>query len=1804
MDYNETQKNSRREFIKKGSLVTISTITLANPLGRLVSDFFEGTVYDEAAEILTCELFRFKDLLHLKFYFFNVDVKKSASSSRLVANGSAPIYLYIELPPQHITEEYLTVEQIPQSRKDFKRQRSFLSNKSWLAFKVNKEGDKNVTVMLDETDLLNWNDKFSLMTMDDVIFDKDNILAEKWRKTVSNWEGGCVEIKGLLKNIIDAYQKKHIEGLVDQTKLYNNGEDLFKNVKGELIPLSTFEVPYKMMLSPINDTKDGRYNFDSNEFLSLYNKKGVHICEVWHNNLKYNLVTGEKTNPRFKIVNYLNASVKDNDKNNGFIVDLLPSPMNRMDLHNLTLYPEKERDVTSKQFEISALGASASLQYSHPDPLNHTLVAWNQEIKYTRDNFASVTHRALDLFTGLKLLVTVLIERTYVDKVTFMKKRYFISFAQKEKEFGFMFPNSDLDNNQTVSRTPFEKIKVVSEGMYFKPMSIPKRKDGIKKEEEIFEGFNADVYAVMKEGSTNPLDPEKYLVFNYIGIDKEGKEHPFLSKMSIVFPESHIIEKGSFKFTDENGTPQILGHGKTVDFKYIGQLDPALLIKEPGAYCDLGVEIKTEDNKKDYEYKRLGVFENATGRNRINESIIQAYDVFTFKTRINDFEQSINGTVSYAKIEELRKKNSTGNSIITASSTAATFETVNFLLFSNLNPHHNGNERPYLKAHPVVPELVRANVIIPQIDQIEGQSMLRQVKFAKDYVEGKENLDISVGANGKYLFFELIKKQTDFFKENYRKAGGMVNPGISITHVSALDNGITYNELHNRVSNPALKKAELISSSTAITSVSIFGEADAQIVGIPMRAIIDVVLSEVDIPEFKFKQDLQDMLEQFQKLRTKFANIPIVHQMQEGYENAKKLYEDTKGEYDKAIALVEQLRETNVFEFVSTLTQQSGLLLTYEFQKEVTVLKNNSEDLITECTKKLKTSGDNLTKLFTEFKAGILNKTFNEAEKKVVEIMTNFEKFSDGTEAYSEEIAVSMIIELLRKNLKDELEKTNSTFFKVWNELSHQFKENEIAYANLKKWNTLIKKVESFSLDYKMELVTYSEQIADSLKKALLAMPEDILGVLVKLFPSIENNPKVFSAFIQVLIQIEMAKNTFQTFEQEIRKLDYQDLEKLMLDYQKKLVTQKDKDDLKKAFDNYASVYKENVKTTQKTVYNRLFEIKKSLQGIKNSYGSTVKQIINDLESYVGMFESVYKTTILLPEYPSNELKNVQAKYNIFEDNIEKFKRNLTVEYENAIDNAKDLLKNLTEYEKHYKSFVKDALQQLKTVIADEEKRLGEMLKEEVQNITHYNEVKMQLNQLKAIYTKLMEPVNLELKYHYSYNKFRRASFAGVIDFIPDRDRTQLTIDVSYATRFQLTSLDPGGLKISNSYHTMSSLTNFKIGLAQIIFVDFSSVSFTSGSDVKDDFTVKIKSVDFGGIMAFVDAFKEYLKSLDNNLVFDLNTSRAQIGYGISLPNVTAGAFNFFNLSLSALLILPFDPKKSLQLQFGFGNDLNKFGITVSAIFGGQGYFVLIAEPKRGIIGLIIVLEFGAIFNLNLTVASGTAYLVGGIYIRRQKNESGRDLVECRAYILAVGRLRIVGLFSASLTFYVGLHGDGHILRGVATVTASKRFSRFFEISVGVSYEKIIKGAKRDEIEDPEQSLFLHTLDVFSAEPGDKGLAPISIKQQLNLTADELRSRLKIEKNDSGTYSIKEVITESNFLNTIGFFKSDESRGKNYLPGNMELELKDVKREFFIVIINGGKTYLCPATFVSHPEITNRTPMDSVSVEEYYASYF
>ncbi len=1845
-DHENDNGQSRRKFIKTGSLVTIGTIALGGPISKIISEFFEGAA-SSTNDLLTCELFRFRDMLHLKYYFFNVNAEDSASQGKLIThNGMSetPIYLYVELPPQHISQEFLEIERTPKFRKDFKKMRSYLAGKSWLAFKVNQVDKKNVEVKLDGTDLLDWNNKFSLITLDDVLFVKDPTSANhaaNWRIKPSDLDAQCEAITNLVLNIISVYKEKHktSESEHNRLELYNSGSDFFETKDGTGfnysekepnkigIPLSTFEVPYKMMLSPINDTDPGRYVFDSNVLQSLYTKKGVHISEIWHNNLKYAKITGEKTDPRFKIVNYLNAHIDDHDKVDDVIVKLLPAPINRMDLHNLTLLPEKERDVTSKQFEISALGISASLNYSHPDPLHHSLVAWNQEIKYAWDNFASVTYRAIDLFTGFKVLVTVLIERTYVDKVSFMRKRYFVSFAEREKVYGYKFQKPfderdetpdqkkrreewEKEQKATVSRTPFEKIIALSEGAYFKPVCLPKLKDKLNDDEEEFipDQFTNYVNTVLKEGTNNPLIPENNLSFKYIGIDKEGKEHTFTSKMSIVFSERYTITKGKFKYVDEYGQSKEKTSGE-VDFKYIGQLDPALIVKGTG--CDIGVDVKPDEGERLYEFSRTEVFDNLIDRDKIKESISQARRIFTFKSeklaidRIKQFEQVVKGSLTYAKIDGLRIKNGSANSIITATSTATTFETNNLFLFSELNDGHDPKDRPYLKMHPLVPDLFQANVIIPQIDQIEGQSMLREVEFAKDYVDGYRDLDIPFDENNKYLFFQLRKKQTDFFKDNFRKAGGMVDPGISITHVSALDKGISYNDLHNRIGEQSQsnKNLKAVSSATAISSVSIFGEADAQIVGIPLRAIIDVFLSEADIPVFKFKQDLDDALNQFEKLKREFANLTgILGDLQAQYEATKRQYEDAKAQYEKAVALVEQLRKMSLYEWVETLVQQKELIYACGFHHQAieAFYKVETAALIAECTKNLKINAVALTSLFEDFRKAVMDKPLADAEKKAAEIIKNFE-------GYSEEVVAVLIVEFIKQNktLNNELRNISdpSPFLKAWKEVSKQFTEDTRLYQNLRKWDNYIKTIENLSQQYQKELTKIGEKAQEGINRALYALPEQ-LAKLINKIPGIDIVGKEnVATFVKVLIEIETAKNTLGMFETEMRKLNYQGLEKLIFEYRSKFCLPKDIAKLETEFLTYSESFKANVIQTQTALNNQFKTVKDTLTSLKNQCADPVKDVITKFEDYAQKINE-YQAYILLPEYDSSELNTVQDALNVFEKSANDFKKKLDQEYLDTVVKARGLQLDFSKYENQYKSFVTDALKQLKAEIDKKEQEI----KAALSDIETYNNALQEFNQLKLIYARLSQPVNMELNYNYSYNKFRRASFAGVIDFIPNKNKTQLTVDVSYATQFQLTDLNPDGLKVTNSYHTKSSLSDFKIGLAQIIFVDFASVSFISGSDVKDDFMVKIRSVDFGGIMTFVDAFKEYLKSLDNNLVFDLNTTRAQIGYGISLPSITAGAFNFFNLSLSALLVLPFDPKKSLQMQFGFGNELNKFGITVSGIFGGQGYFILIAEPKRGIIALVIVLEFGAIFNLNLGVASGTAYLVGGIYIRREKLSSGRDLIECHAYILAVGRLRIVGLFSASLTFYVGLHGDGHILKGVATVTASKRFSRFFEISVSVSYEKILKGAKRDEVKQPNQdNLFLHTHDIYKAAENEVLSSSESLDSFDKITADDLRSGLTMLNDGNGGYNIS--LNDSGKSMNSGALqlvkvKKTISQLRGMYPES-KLKLMGVKGTFYIVLTKGSDKFYLPATAVKDdPSNKTKAPMDSVSVEEYYASYY
>jgi hypothetical protein len=215
-----------------------------------------------------------------------------------------------------------------------------------------------------------------------------------------------------------------------------------------------------------------------------------------------------------------------------------------------------------------------------------------------------------------------------------------------------------------------------------------------------------------------------------------------------------------------------------------------------------------------------------------------------------------------------------------------------------------------LKEFPLVPRLVYSNVVISQINQIEGKNVYRKVEFAEDYIDHQLEIDLPNPNNKVKLLFKLKDRPQNFFSKNYKSAGAMVNPGIDITHISILDQGIIYNQTHNK--ELALPKNTGITSAKTFSSASIFQNLDAKILGIPLIAIIEDVLPVADLPVFSYLKDAQDKVNQIKS---------IVESYQAEFEGYKEIYDTNVA---RIIKLKDDLKK---FERIVKLTSKDPLMV-------------------------------------------------------------------------------------------------------------------------------------------------------------------------------------------------------------------------------------------------------------------------------------------------------------------------------------------------------------------------------------------------------------------------------------------------------------------------------------------------------------------------------------------------------------------------------------------------------------------------------------------------------------------------------------------------------------------------------------------------------------------------------------------------------------------------------------------------------------------------------------------------------------
>ena len=1705
---------SRRNFIKSGSILSIGSVLASDPSVKFLANALGMSVNKFVTESFTCELFRPNDLLHIKFFFINA--RYIENKNRIKKDTDRPLFMYCQIPPQHIGEQ-LTLEfkgrkdaQDLEGANQVKRIKSFLSGHSWLAFKLLDARDEGF--ILNQANLLNWQENFELITLDH--------FAKEHKENYN--ENGVQKVKTTRKDyeLADLITQDH------KFKLQNDALFDNKAINQSNWPLTTFEVPYKLFLSPIahpnqkNERIFGEHIFKKdNKIISLLpdhfqeKNKNIQVYKPWSNELIFKTLDNTELTPRFKAVHFECQDANDP-------VELLPAPIHRFDLRGLTMMPEPTRDVQSEMFLISSTGASTSLHYKNDDPTkDYSVVAWDQKIIEGRDNYVSITFRAIDVFTGIKLNVSIIAERTYAEGVSYLPKLYYVSFAEKEKNY---------QTPLTVSKVPFVKIIPKTTGAYFKINEIGGA------------GTPLLGYVVAKSKITvgDNIACNELIPFDYVGIDKDGKEHNFKSKIIFIPAETYTFLTKSYKYKLNGKLIKDYNVPNTpISIEHIGLLNPSKLkdAKNLNINCD-----KLPD-EEDYTYEMKKTF---SVKENVNKLLTNIRNHTTHKTNIKCYEQSVLGEVTYANLDSL--KNSKG--LIRPDSKAANFETDQLFLFSTTGKDFVEGQDNFLKAFPLIPKMEHANVVISQINQIEGRNVYRKVEFAEDYI-GYDGEIHENPANKVKLLLKLVEQPENFFSNNYRSAGAMVNPGIDIKYVSVLDQGIAYNRSHNNLPQQAAGATQ----KNKFPSVSIFQNQDAKILGIPLIKIIKDVLPVEDLPVFTFLKDGQETIDKIQNLVADF---------QAEFTAYKKIYDDSIASIEKHTKELKKYDNISSFLDISQLRswledyiQSLAAKDLYAAQMKVlSKAKDPYEDYFKDVLKPIKDKTDAL--LNTPEVDAATNEilkgkaTYDSLKKVYVKLETLKLNKDDVTLYFKESVKIYAVKLIQDATLKQTIDLQQAILLS--NKLSTEAEDKFLAYHNALRDG--LQEAAQFAFKRVSVIATTVEKTFEQKKAALT---EEIKSLLAKI--GLNNLLDYFILYTQLL-------KTYDSYKQivtQLKSIYYQQLWESEMEL-KNFPAARIKsleimliEELKK---EAASInLPPNTPSDLKTAFNNL----------KYKYANT--PAVNGFIAYSDEIEDALNDAVKAYD---QTIRLADAKYG---------------EVVTAILNAKTALK---ESEEKVKNYIHDIVADIEKKIKQEEQKLlnSEKGKEA------YTLAKETIELYQRMLKKLKEISRQSLDYKYKTREFKSASL-GVIEFIPNSN-TELDVKVKYQIEFDISSFDKVPSIKKQTFVTDSSLTDFKVGLMQFIYIDFERVKFITGSDVKDDFVVKIRDVQFAGMLSFVQAFQEYLKTINNNLVFDINSTGVSVGYGFAIPDIPAGYFNFFNLSITGLLTLPFDPKKSLQFKFGIGSELNKFGLTVCGIFGGQGYFNIIAETGRGIIGMEMVLEFGAIYNLNLSyIANGTAYLVGGIYIRKYY-----DNFTLKGYILCVGRFNIIGLFSANLSFYLGLEYENGVMKGVCRVTASKRFSRFFEISVSVKMEKVISGAQKQKDKNSNK-LNAQIKNTAIAVEDTNLLTNFYIKEEpyvvLNVPKEGFENITSELVSKNNNKSFNKSIKSSSFKETVT---------DNVVHINIDKNAIKTVGDYLLVVKNNGVPIYEADFNVVTPDVqalgaltNNKTTVDTYN---YYESYF
>ncbi len=315
----------------------------------------------------------------------------------------------------------------------------------------------------------------------------------------------------------------------------------------------------------------------------------------------------------------------------------------------------------------------------------------------------------------------------------------------------------------------------------------------------------------------------------------------------------------------------------------------------------------------------------------------------------------------------------------------------------------------------------------------------------------------------------------------------------------------------------------------------------------------------------------------------------------------------------------------------------------------------------------------------------------------------------------------------------------------------------------------------------------------------------------------------------------------------------------------------------------------------------------------------------------------------------------------------------------------------------------------------------------------------------------------------------------GIVTFTPaDEEDGEKKADEGKGTMFRLDARavvylpKPGRNTLPPSYSVRGQLGAFSLLVADMLKINFASVSFTAENG-KFNCSPKLGKggaaltnvediIEFEGALKFMEDVRKTLGSfLSGDSPFRLQVRDDYIfaGLVIAIPNLAFGAVTVTGLSFRTALGLPLGGGP-LIFRFALSDRIETFKVAV-ACYAGGGFFALelSTDPNKSLVEGAI--EFGGVISLSLGVADGELSVMAGMFFSRSRASTVLE-----AYFRACGQVTVFGFIQICLLIMLAMRykreGSSSSLFGTVTVRIRVKIG-FFSKSFSFEYQKKFAGS-------------------------------------------------------------------------------------------------------------------------------------------------